>query len=242
MDEPNKIPRTYQIHNEVVTDQATAKNLLQTIEITSPLSDKFIIPVEPTRTLLKTFIISEARESNLAKKIGNLGDPTVIPAGIAEAEQATSMLGLSIWDSITLLDPVQSGNINKAGASMDIALVTVNQQRNIITTAVAGLDGTIKEYISDGDFYINISATLVGAEADVYPADAVQSLLAVFKAKNPINIYSTVLNKYFNISSVVVTNYTFAQPEQGMRNVQQLDFTCISDNPNLYTLILQTQS
>ena len=237
MDEPNKIPRTYQIHNEVVTDEASAKNILQTAEILSPLSNKFIIPVEPTKTLLKTFIISEAREANLAKKLGNLGDPNVIPSGIAEAESGRSLLGLNIWDSVTLIDPRN----NVQPVYLEIALVTVTQQRNIITTAVAGLDGTIKEYISDGDFYINISATLVGAEADVYPADAVQSLLAMFKVKYPISTFGTVLNKYFNISSVVIENYTFGQPEQGMRNVQQLDFTCISDDPNVYTLILQTQ-
>ena len=41
-------------------------------------------------------------------------------------------------------------------------IITINQEKNIVTTPLQGRDGTIKEYISDGDFTISVDAAVCG--------------------------------------------------------------------------------
>jgi hypothetical protein len=160
-----------------------------------------------------------------------------------------SLLGLPLWDSITFtyssgstLTAV-SGQISAINptisAVLPICILDITQTRNIVKTPVQGLDGTIKEYISDGDYLINIKASLVGDAIDYYPAEAVQSILAICQIKYPVTVLSTILNKYFNISSLVITDYNFTQQEVGMRNVQIIELTCISDAPQNYQIIVQ---
>jgi hypothetical protein len=230
------LPEDYQIRSEVVTDKAFLKHLEAEINPLSRQSPINAIPVQSVKTFVRSYTIKEIEKTILKKQLNLSSDPNFKPKGILESSGFSDLLGLNVWDSLLLQDPLNPGLLNPY---LEIALVNVSQTRNIVTTAVQGLDGTIKEYISDGDFNINISATLVGDEADVYPSDSVNTLLNMFKSKNAIDIYSTVLNKYFGIKSIVITNYNFYQAEVGMRNVQNVDFTCISDNPDVYKIILQ---
>lgn len=145
-----------------------------------------------------------------------------------------SLFGLPVWDIVTLK---YSKNIN-VQLILNIALVEVTQKRNIITTSVAGLDGTIKEYISDGDCDITIKAKLVGDAADFYPGDLVNQVNTICSIKDSVEVYSTILNDYMGINNVVITDYSFSQLEEGARNVQEVTITCISDNPQNYSIIM----
>ena len=66
-------------------------------------------------------------------------------------------------------------------------LVTINQEKNIVATPIDGRVGTIKEYISDGDFQITLD---VGISNDIdfydvgnntkhqeYPADKIKAFI-----------------------------------------------------------------
>ena len=151
-----------------------------------------------------------------------------------------SILGMNVYDTLRLYYTDSTGTITNPtyDFTFDIAMINVTQTRNIITTPVNNLNGTIKEYISDGDFSIDVKATLVFDGIDYYDYSQVNKLITLFKVQFPLSIESKVLNKAFNIQSCVITEYNIEQATQGMRNVQNVQFTMISDNPSLYSIIM----
>lgn len=116
----------------------------------------------------------------------------------------------------------------KNGISIDHCLFTITQQKNIVTTPIAGLNGTVKEYISDGDFAIDIEGT-ISSKANIYPENEVNELIQILKAQTNITIISEFLN-WFDIHSAVVVSYDFPQTE-GFRNIQEFRISLLSDNP-----------
>lgn len=113
----------------------------------------------------------------------------------------------------------------------DTALVSVSQQKTIITTAIQGRPGTVKEYISKGDYSISIELRVntnqknnVGA----YPTDQITDLVALLEATIETPIISLFLNDVFGVDSIVVTDYTVPQQAGIMNNVPVL-ITAISE-------------
>lgn len=146
-----------------------------------------------------------------------------------------SLYGLPVWDTIQL--KYEPSNLD---VTLSICQIEVTQSRNIVTTPVQGLDGTVKEFISNGDAQIKIRATIVGDAPDYYPSVEVIQIQEILDVKDAIDVYSTILNTYMNVSSLVVTEYSFVQPEVGMRNVQVLEMTCLSDDPSIYEIIMKS--
>jgi len=107
-------------------------------------------------------------------------------------------------------------------------MVEVNQNRNIVTTNIAGLDGSVKEFINNGDYNITIRGFFSSDDADVYPAVDVRTLSAYLKAPVSLKITNLFLNDYFGITDIVPVSYSFHQQE-GVRNVQYFTIECLSD-------------
>ncbi len=152
-----------------------------------------------------------------------------------ESDEATktSYLGTPVFSNIEIKpfkwDTLDGQTIEiKNGISIDHCLISISQQKNIVTTPIAGLNGTVKEYISDGDFAIDIEGT-ISSKQNVYPETEVNELIQILKAQTNLTIISEFLN-WFGISSTVVTNYDFPQTE-GFRNVQEFKISLLSDNP-----------
>ena len=114
------------------------------------------------------------------------------------------------------------------GFSLDAVVMTVTQTKNIITTPVQGRNGTVKEYISDGDYIIDVEGIIATRDSS-YPTSEVKALVRILKAPVPVKMTSQFL-AYFGISDLVVTNYELPQ-EKGFENVQPFRFTAISDTP-----------
>lgn len=110
-----------------------------------------------------------------------------------------------------------------------VALCTVNMTKNIVVTSIQGRNGTVKEYISDGDYQINIKGVIVINAQDAYPEFEVNVLKQYCDAPIEIPVACTYLNR-FGIKNIVITDYSFEQSE-GMRNVQTFTINCLSDNP-----------
>ncbi len=180
----------------------------------------------------KNFIVKEAKEAILKRNlIVGYNNPVEIEP---EKSEISGLFGLSIWDIVTLYNPLDNKSMD-----LNIALINVTQVKNIVKTNINGSDGTIKEFINNDDYQITIKATIVGQGIDVYPADEIKNLMYFFKLKTNINIYSTILNKYFGLDTIVITDYSIGQIEVGMRNVQSVEFNCITDNPDKYKVIMQ---
>jgi hypothetical protein len=113
--------------------------------------------------------------------------------------------------------------------SMGTALCEVNQERHIVKTEVAGRNGSVKEYMSDGDFAVNIKGVLVSLYQNVPPKDSVNQLMGFCTAPVEFNVTSNFL-AYFGIYTLVIKDYRFS-PREGMRNVIDFELMCMSDTP-----------
>jgi hypothetical protein len=147
-----------------------------------------------------------------------------------------SKLGTPVMSDLDI-DPKQSSGLPRI--QIPTVLFTINQKKNIISTGVQGRNGTVKEYISDGDFNINVKGVLVGDNGK-YPklgfastskggVASVDYLISLFQINKALEVNSWFL-KQFNIYSIVITDYNFPQNE-GEYSVQPFEFNAISDVP-----------
>ena len=145
----------------------------------------------------------------------------------------TSMLGTPVFGNLDIQGgsyvDLDGNTITYDGLTIDTVLFSVQQSKNVVTTPVQGRDGTVKEYISAQDFVINIDGILVGDQANVYPEEAVNTLIEIMNVPESINIVSEFLDR-FDISEVVITDYDLSQ-QKGSRNIQLFRLSLLSDTP-----------
>jgi len=167
-----------------------------------------------------------------------------------------SPLGTPIYDSVTFgsttnkgsnnyLD-IQGNKVSYNPLKLIEVLVDVSMTRNIVSTSIQGKNGTIKQYISDGDYSILITGTISGkydsdfdqwesvkvVSNNYFPEQELKTLIFICKAGYQIPIYSKFLNEIFGINHVVITDYRFPQIEGG-RNNQSFEINCMSDKNNI---------
>lgn len=115
--------------------------------------------------------------------------------------------------------------------SLPDAVVAMTRTKQIVTTAVVGMAGTVKEYIADGDFDINIAVGLQGTQdgliADVYPEEALRQLRKFLEVDKPIQVQSAFFD-LFEINRLVIKSYSLTQATAS--NYQELSISALSDN------------
>jgi hypothetical protein len=136
-----------------------------------------------------------------------------------------SSLGTPVWADLTL----RADETTEEELNIQTVLLTVDQSKNIVQTAVQGRNGTVKEYVSTGDYIISIRGALVGAGPGDYPEQQVKLLLDLVEINASIVAVSPFL-QLFRIFNVVVSDFRFEQL-QGFQNMQVFEITCLSDEP-----------
>lgn len=115
--------------------------------------------------------------------------------------------------------------------SIPDAVVAMTRTKQIVTTQVVGMSGTVKEYISDGDFDINIAVGIQGVEdgkvANVYPEEGLRELRKFLEVDKPISVQSAFFD-LFEINRLVVKSYSLTQGTES--NYQELTISALSDN------------
>lgn len=140
----------------------------------------------------------------------------------------SAQLGTPVVDQVilkTAIDSTADSDVFK----FDSVLVTVTQTKNIVKTPIQGRNGTVKEYISDGDYDISVKGIIVSTYSERSPREAIEQLVSLLKLPNEIVIECDYL-AIFGISYVVVENFNFSQVE-GSINQIQMDLKLISDQP-----------
>lgn len=113
--------------------------------------------------------------------------------------------------------------------TFDTALIEINQTKNIVRTSIAGTNGSVKEYMSEGDFIINLKGVIVGDVANQRPdINKLNSLVAYLKAPLSIPISCRFLEE-LQITSVVIESYKLGQRE-GARNIIDIEINMLSDS------------
>jgi len=153
-----------------------------------------------------------------------------------EPLQTKSLLGTPIYASL-IFKALSGKDLNNLGEDvkkivsydfeMTQILMTIDQTKNIVKTALNGRPGTVKEYISKGDYMINVSGLVVGKFPLVYPGEAVKALATFLDLQQSIEVASQFLSLY-GITDVVVEEYKFADIK-GSRNQVGFSFSLLSD-------------
>lgn len=139
-----------------------------------------------------------------------------------DAFEPSEMLGTPVYDALELEG--QTGRIR-----LETALMVVNMARNIVLTPLSGRDGTVKEYISDGDYQISVEGVLFGKNSYKFPVDPAKALIALCKEKASLKVYSEFL-QFFDVQDIVITDYDVAQV-RGSRSDVPFRLNLISDRP-----------
>lgn len=125
--------------------------------------------------------------------------------------------------SITFQKPGETDVITIAEA-----VVKVTQKRIITKTAVNGLKGTIKEYICEDDFALEITCAVSAMTGqDGYPEAAMRELMDLCRKPVSLEVHSNFLSNVFGINKMVVMEYTMDQ--QTYSNRQMITIKGVSD-------------
>jgi len=152
-----------------------------------------------------------------------------------------SLLGTKVYDMLWIQGgiyqdenklPITYGGGTGNFVRFDTVLMTVSQTKNIITTALQGRDGTVKEYVSNGDYVINLRGKIVNFTnkyPDKFPTGIdhcdVWTLTDILKVPNELDVVSSFLNMFFN--QMVITDFSMPQVE-GRRNEQPFEINALS--------------
>ena len=151
-------------------------------------------------------------------------------------EFASSPVGVPITDPTDWLGayticPLLLRLEDGAELSIPDAVVAMTRTKQIVTTQVVGMVGTVKEYISDGDFDINIAVGIQGVEdgkiANVYPEEGLRELRKFLEVDKPISVQSAFFD-LFEINRLVIKSYSLTQGTES--NYQELSISALSDN------------
>lgn len=144
---------------------------------------------------------------------------------------ATSYLGTPVFTNLIIEPGSYIDNdgltIDYEGITIDTVLMDISQSKNIVTTAIQGRNGTVKEYISDGDYMINIKG-VIASNSHQYPTDEVNKLIEICKVQDALKVASSFL-QLFSIHSLVIQDYSF--PQGQIVNNQPFELRCLSDEP-----------
>lgn len=142
---------------------------------------------------------------------------------VVSSHTKNTLLGLPVFCDMLIEDPQNTTiKLNLANP-----IVSINQSRNITRTTVQGRNGTIKEYIADGDYEIDITAALFSYDG-TYPLDDMELLAKLCKAPHELNVYSFLLD-LFGVRSMVINDYAIAQTT--MPDMQLFTLKALSDEP-----------
>ena len=170
-------------------------------------------------------------------KLGDLRDqllPSATPTGeraIALAEERWNgtedyWLGRNVLTDIVVRVP------DKGVLSIPDVTINVSKQKEIVKTAIVGRAGTIKEYISDGDYQIEICIGIVAVDEnneiiDQYPESAMSTIREVLEGNEALEVSSTFLD-IFGINKIVVTGFSAKQMTYANRQV--VEVSALSDD------------
>ena len=158
-------------------------------------------------------------------------DPNDLTSNSYYVADKKSVFGTPVFDVLDLkgLSYTDFSGVEQTveDLTLDIALLEVTNTRNIVTTAVSGRNGTVKEYMSDGDYEINIKGNLINPLANCHPEELLKALHEFCKSQVSIKVTSSLLY-YLDIDSIVITKFNFKMVP-GYRNVIDYELQCLSD-------------
>lgn len=117
------------------------------------------------------------------------------------------------------------------------ALITINSDKNLISTRVTGRDYSRKELVSNGDIKFTVSGQITSGKPDIYPTEEMQKFYKVMQYKGIIEVNNMVLDQ-LGITHIVIENFSVT-PKQGYKALQQYTFSAIGLQPESDIIITE---
>ena len=134
------------------------------------------------------------------------------------------------WTGRFTICTLQLRNANKDVLELVDAVASVSREKRIVTTPLVGRAGTVKEYINEGDWQINlvlgIQPNRDGVITDDYPTDELQTLRKFLDEPGQIEVASEFF-KVFDITKIVIKSYSATQATEA--NYQSVSISAVSD-------------
>ena len=146
-----------------------------------------------------------------------LGTPVFIDVTFGDSKNPTVYKDLKTGNDVQL--PVMT---------FQAILCSVVFPRNIVKTEIQGRNGTVKEYIGEGDATLSFRGIITGLNGQ-YPSGEVAQLRTLSLAPVPVPVISEFLNN-LDIYTVVFEDRSFEQDEGGY-SYQTFSLNAISDTP-----------
>lgn len=201
---------------------------------------EYVIPkVTPTQVAIiasrSSGIIATqiAAESRINSSRSNPYFDAIDPLSQRDAALNTpSQLGTPIWDRVTFkaVNYTLPDGTERTSPEMtfEAILISVSFPRNIVKTEIVGRNGTIKEYIGEGDAQITFRGIITGANGH-YPLEEVGVLMDIIKAPIAIPVVCKYLQN-LDIDTIVFEDRSLEQ-EEGGYSYQTFSLNAISDTP-----------
>lgn len=136
----------------------------------------------------------------------------------------------SYWESRYVLTELTLRREDDRTLVVNDAVVNIVREKHMVRTTLVGLDGTIKEYICNGDYEIGFTVGIValrdGVIVDEYPEEGIREVREFLDENKAIKV-SSVFFDLFGISRLVVTRFALNQDTHSNR--QSIDIKALSD-------------
>lgn len=209
------------------------------------MSIQFYIPQPAAkanfRTLSKGFGLPLVERAIIAAKNLNI---------VTDKPDATSLLGTPIYGTLFIERPeyttfefneftneyVETPNVLASNTAASAAqglflngvIIDATVNKTIIKTEIIDYKGTVKEYIGESDMTITIRGYVASQNPDQYPDDDARLIKSYASAPVPLKVVNSFLNDILGVNQIVVESCQLSQ-QQGLRNVQYFQWTCVSD-------------
>lgn len=161
-----------------------------------------------------------------------------------EAFDKRSLFGTPVYSNLEIpageYTDLEGKTIKYEGIRIDTIMFDVSQERNIVRTQISGRNGTVKQFISDGDFVINCTGIITGRSVEQSkgfqvqnvvgaPEEEIRKLKAICSIPKEIEVVSEFLD-FFDITTVVINSPSYSQKE-GSRGEILFQMQMYSDQP-----------
>ena len=149
---------------------------------------------------------------------------------IAGAELSVPITDRSYWESRYVLTEIVLRREDGRTLKINDATVNISREKHIVRTQLVGLNGTIKEYICDGDFSIGLTVGIVavrdGVIVDEYPEEGIRQVREFLDENRAVDVSSTFFD-LFGINRMVISRFSLNQDTHSNR--QTIDTKALSD-------------
>ncbi len=151
--------------------------------------------------------------------------------GVTGREIGVPVTDIDYWEGRWVLCSLRIERETGEGLTFADAVAAASRENHIVSTALTGRDGTVKEYINAGDWAVNIIIGLQklngnGEIEDEWPSEELRALRQLLETKEALRVHSEFLDA-LNISRIVIRSYSVRQMTES--NYQVVEISAVSD-------------